>query len=150
MGEDNLPHSFYTRRIMGNEKERSGHELSEEDFLQFQEDILSHLDRLGVRMPVEFYFGLPEDTDEYHLAGTILFEGNNKVLFYLNNKPKKKITGKRIRYLALHEVIEFLLTDKFLPLLRRRRKVEKGEWDETVHAVLNRLICLVDPGLLQE
>jgi hypothetical protein len=128
---------------------RSGYDLTEEDFNLFRSEILGFLSRLGLRLPVEFVFGLPEETDSYVLAGTILYESNQKVLFFLNTTMKKKPSAERLRYLALHEVIEFLLTDRFLKLLHKGKRLKKEEWEDTVHEVMNRLVCLFDPDLLQ-
>lgn len=133
-------------------KPRSGkkYNITEEDFCLFQSEVNEALERLGLRLPVDFVLGVPEDMDEYVVAGTIIYESNQKVTFFLNPELKKKPTHGRLKYLALHEVIEFLLTDRFVKLISKGKRMKNSEWEETVHDVLNRLVCLVSPELLGE
>lgn len=128
--------------------------LKQADFDLFVEECEKYLTLLGLKKaPVSFSFETPPDLDSTHLAGCIIYEDSQKILIFLSPIWNREITEARIKYEALHECIELMLTEKFLTFAEEsleEGKINQKRWAKAVHQALNSIIMLHAPELLKE
>jgi hypothetical protein len=127
--------------------------VTREDFKFFCTECQCCMGLLGLhRAPVTFAHEVPPDAED-NLGGSITYEDSQKILIYLAKEWPREVTRRKLKYLAVHEAIEILFTDKFLEFTEdcvREERVDYDKWQTIVHNTLHRVMMLYDERLMMD
>ena len=110
-------------------------------------------DKLGlVDTRIKFMRGLPRGSPENAEAGSLSLGAARKAIIFLNPAQSADLTDDDIKYLALHETLELVITQRLKPLYLDAAgdAADLEAWERNTHELVHRIINLVDGKLMRK